>query len=538
MHRSRRRSKNASAAQPSQPTTGPAESRTSASKICNCAQLMTPITPHDEEHAWHGVTMQNVQNAWVRRVEFRHFAGGAVALWENTKWITVEDCISLEPVSELGGYRRHTFFTQGQLTLFLRCWSEHGRHDFAVGHCAPGRTRSSIATRPTRTPTAARSKAGPPACSTTTCGSTAPGSTSRTAGSPAGRRLVGRQLRAVAMPGRDDARRPPADRQQLGDRRVGRLLRRRHVRTPAAISSSRSVCIRPSCANVAARRPPSTYRPGPGRSDRLDQPDARRSGRSSSNNRGKPAAAIDRRHSRSDSARAARKRRQTTARNSSTRVLSTDVTHIPDPQQTPRRSKTAGSSSTAASSPAALRATRLSGAATIRRTKRRIRPGHHALRARPRRHRVHRRPRRSRRRHARQGVAAFDHHYGLWYDRRRDDHTMVRQQDGDVAAAVLRAAVRPHRPAAHGLGRPQQIRPHEVQSVVLAAAARLRAAVRRARPGAAPPELLPAQHPGSRRPLGRLPLAAGEQRQRHGPARAAALHRRQADLHGAERSTT
>ena len=94
--------------------------------------------PHDEEHAWFGVTMQNVQNAWVRRVEFRHFAGGAISLWENTKWITVEDCLSLEPISEVGGYRRHTFFTQGQLALFLRCWSEHGRHDFAAGHCAAG----------------------------------------------------------------------------------------------------------------------------------------------------------------------------------------------------------------------------------------------------------------------------------------------------------------------------------------------------------------------------------------------------------------
>jgi hypothetical protein len=31
-------------------------------------------------------------------------------------------------------------------------------------------------------------------------------------------------------------------------------------------------------------------------------------------------------------------------------------------------------------------------------------------------------------------VAVFDHHYGLWYDRRRDDHTMGRQADGDVAA--------------------------------------------------------------------------------------------------------
>jgi hypothetical protein len=30
-------------------------------------------------------------------------------------------------------------------------------------------------------------------------------------------------------------------------------------------------------------------------------------------------------------------------------------------------------------------------------------------------------------------VAVFEHHYGLWYDRRRDDHTMVRRSDGDVA---------------------------------------------------------------------------------------------------------
>jgi hypothetical protein len=94
--------------------------------------------PRDEDHAWFGVTMQHVENAWVRCVLFRRFAGGAVALWEKTRHITVEDCISLAPVSENAGYRRHAFFTQGQLTLFLRCWSEHGRHDFAAGHCAAG----------------------------------------------------------------------------------------------------------------------------------------------------------------------------------------------------------------------------------------------------------------------------------------------------------------------------------------------------------------------------------------------------------------
>jgi hypothetical protein len=94
--------------------------------------------PHDEEHAWFGIVANHVRGFWIRRVEFRHFAGGAVSLLEGASRGSVEDCISLAPVSEVGGYRRHTFFTQGQQTLFLRCWSELGRHDFSVGHVAPG----------------------------------------------------------------------------------------------------------------------------------------------------------------------------------------------------------------------------------------------------------------------------------------------------------------------------------------------------------------------------------------------------------------
>lgn len=92
----------------------------------------------DEEHAWHAVTFENVVDGWLRRVECRHFAGGAVAVWETARHITVEDCLSLAPVSELGGRRRLAFFTQGQQTLFLRCWSEEGLHDFAAGHCSAG----------------------------------------------------------------------------------------------------------------------------------------------------------------------------------------------------------------------------------------------------------------------------------------------------------------------------------------------------------------------------------------------------------------
>jgi len=94
--------------------------------------------PKDEDHRWMAITMENIQDAWVRQVNFKHFAGSAVNLLESTKRITVEDCKSLSPVSEIGGQRRYTFLTTGQQTLFQRCYAENGYHDFAVGFCAPG----------------------------------------------------------------------------------------------------------------------------------------------------------------------------------------------------------------------------------------------------------------------------------------------------------------------------------------------------------------------------------------------------------------
>ena len=92
----------------------------------------------DENHSWCAITMEKVCDTWVRQVAFVHFAGSAVAVLESCQRVTVEDCLSLAPVSEDGGYRRNTFFTMGQQTLFLRCYAEYGRHDFSVGHCAAG----------------------------------------------------------------------------------------------------------------------------------------------------------------------------------------------------------------------------------------------------------------------------------------------------------------------------------------------------------------------------------------------------------------
>lgn len=94
--------------------------------------------PKDEDHCWTGVSIENAENCWVRRVNFKHFAGSAVIVQRTGSKVTVEDCLSTEPVSEIGGMRRCTFYTMGQQTLFQRCYSRHGIHDFAAGYCAPG----------------------------------------------------------------------------------------------------------------------------------------------------------------------------------------------------------------------------------------------------------------------------------------------------------------------------------------------------------------------------------------------------------------
>ncbi|MGB3064258.1 DUF6298 domain-containing protein [Sphingobacterium thalpophilum] len=94
--------------------------------------------PKDEDHRWMAITVENAENVWVRRMQFRHFAGSAVYALESAKKLTVEDCISLEPVSEIGGQRRYTFYTKGQQTLFQRLYSRQGYHDFAVGYLAAG----------------------------------------------------------------------------------------------------------------------------------------------------------------------------------------------------------------------------------------------------------------------------------------------------------------------------------------------------------------------------------------------------------------
>jgi hypothetical protein len=94
--------------------------------------------PTDEEHSWIAISLEHVENAWVRDVTARHFVSAAVWLGAGTRAITVQDCRSEAPVSENAGWRRFAFYIGGQHTLVQRCTADQAREAFLVGLCSTG----------------------------------------------------------------------------------------------------------------------------------------------------------------------------------------------------------------------------------------------------------------------------------------------------------------------------------------------------------------------------------------------------------------
>lgn len=92
----------------------------------------------DEDHATHFVAFGAAKNAWARRLTTVGFYHGPTTVGRDAKWVTIEDCTSLAPVSEITGGRRYPFSVDGQLTLVQRCRSDRARHAFAFGSRVPG----------------------------------------------------------------------------------------------------------------------------------------------------------------------------------------------------------------------------------------------------------------------------------------------------------------------------------------------------------------------------------------------------------------
>lgn len=86
----------------------------------------------DENHYFNFINISNAKNVWVRNMTALHFGSSVVQANAGTKYITVQDCESWEPVSIRMGARRFTYHMNGQFCLVQRCFSQKGRHSFVL----------------------------------------------------------------------------------------------------------------------------------------------------------------------------------------------------------------------------------------------------------------------------------------------------------------------------------------------------------------------------------------------------------------------
>lgn len=91
----------------------------------------------DEAHAWIGISLEAVENAWVRDVAVVHFSH-AVQAGGGSIFVTIQDCAHLDPVSIITGGRRYSFSLNGQYGLVQRCHARGARHTFVTGSRVPG----------------------------------------------------------------------------------------------------------------------------------------------------------------------------------------------------------------------------------------------------------------------------------------------------------------------------------------------------------------------------------------------------------------
>lgn len=86
-----------------------------------------------------GVSLDKIENGWVRNVTMCHFGYTAVSCERYSKNITVDMCRCLEPKSIITGGLRYSFNNIGQQNLFMNCQANEGRHDYVTGSkvCGP-----------------------------------------------------------------------------------------------------------------------------------------------------------------------------------------------------------------------------------------------------------------------------------------------------------------------------------------------------------------------------------------------------------------
>jgi hypothetical protein len=91
----------------------------------------------DENHGWTFLNLGNVENAWVDHVDVTYFSFGFIC-GRNSRYVTIQNCKFLDPVSLIQGGRRYGYTIGGQQCLVYKCYARNGRHDFVLGSSVAG----------------------------------------------------------------------------------------------------------------------------------------------------------------------------------------------------------------------------------------------------------------------------------------------------------------------------------------------------------------------------------------------------------------
>lgn len=95
-------------------------------------------SPTDENHGWVFIELVHAKNCWVNNVMALHFCYSCVQVQKQCKWITINHCACIDPISQITGGRRYSFALDGELTLVEHCYARNGRHDFVMHSLAAG----------------------------------------------------------------------------------------------------------------------------------------------------------------------------------------------------------------------------------------------------------------------------------------------------------------------------------------------------------------------------------------------------------------
>ncbi|HAO78764.1 MAG TPA: hypothetical protein DCQ92_07275, partial [Verrucomicrobia subdivision 3 bacterium] len=87
----------------------------------------------NEMHGWTFIQFDKTVNGWARDINSQYFGYACVNLNSGDKFITVQDCQSLDPISIITGGRRYAFpINDAQYCLVKNCYNRQDRHQFVT----------------------------------------------------------------------------------------------------------------------------------------------------------------------------------------------------------------------------------------------------------------------------------------------------------------------------------------------------------------------------------------------------------------------